>query len=94
MMKFNKTSQDYKKLNNFIRSEMREQKVSQSDLAYSLNLTQGSVSQKLSGQTEWTLWEILNVFSLLNIDFVYEGRTHERNRNEQSRTNRNLGNKA
>ena len=74
-MKINKESQDYKKLNNFIRNEMREQKVSQSDIAYSLNLTQGSISQKLSGQTEWTLWEILNVFSLLHVDFDYERRT-------------------
>ena len=78
-MKFNKESQDYKKLNNFIRSEMRDQKVSQSDLAYSLNLSQGSVSQKLAGQTEWTMWEILNVFSLLNVDFEYERRTDGKN---------------
>lgn len=78
-MKFNKTSQDYKKLNNFIRSEMRNQKMSQSDLAYSLNLSQGSVSQKLSGQIEWTMWEILNVFSLLNVDFEYERRTDGKN---------------
>lgn len=78
-MKINKESQDYKKLNNFIRNEMREQKVSQSDLAYALNLTQGSVSQKLSGQTEWTVWEILNVFSLLNVDFIYERRTNGKN---------------
>ncbi|MBO4544114.1 MAG: helix-turn-helix transcriptional regulator [Bacteroidales bacterium] len=78
-MKFNKESQDYKKLNNFIRNEMRDQKVSQSDLAYSLNLSQGSVSQKLSGQIEWTMWEILNVFSLLNVDFEYERRTDGKN---------------
>lgn len=78
-MKFNKESQDYKKLNNFIRNEMRSQKVSQSALAYALNLTQGSVSQKLSGQTEWTLWEILNVFSILDVDFDYERRTHGKN---------------
>ena len=79
-MKFNKTSQEYKKLNNFIRNEMREQKVSQSDLAYSLNLTQGSVSQKLAGQTEWTVWEILNVFSILNVEFDYERRTDGKER--------------
>ena len=78
-MKFNKTSQDYKKLNNFIRNEMRSQKVSQSDIAYSLNLSQGSVSQKLSGQTEWSLWEILNIFEILGINFNYE----ERKNNEE-----------
>ena len=58
---------------------MRNQKMSQSDLAYSLNLSQGSVSQKLSGQIEWTMWEILNVFSLLNVDFEYERRTDGKN---------------
>lgn len=78
-MKFNKTSQDYKKLNNFIRNEMRSQKVSQSSIAYALNLTQGSVSQKLSGRTEWTLWEVLNIFEILGIKFTYE----ERKSNEE-----------
>lgn len=79
MMKFNKTSQDYKKLNNFIRNEMRSQKISQADIAYSLNLSQGSVSQKLSGQTEWSLWEVLNIFEILGVNFKYE----ERKNNEE-----------
>ena len=70
-MKFNKTSQDYRQLNDFIRGEMKRQKVSQGNLAYSLNLTQASISQKLSGQTEWTVWELLNVFDYLGISFVY-----------------------
>ena len=70
-MKFNNTSRDYKKLNNFIRSEMKEQKISQSTLAYALNLTQGSISQKLAGNVEWTLWEVLNIFSILNVSFDY-----------------------
>lgn len=74
-MKFNKTSQDYKKLNIYIRDEMRVQKVSQSDIAYRLNLTQGSISQKLAGQTEWTVPELLIVFDYLHVDFSYERRT-------------------
>ena len=73
-MKFNKTSREYKELNNFIRSEMKDQKISQSDLAYSLNLTQGSISQKLAGNVEWTVWEIFNIFSILNVRFEYERR--------------------
>ena len=71
-MKFNKVSQDYKKLNMFIREVMREKKISQESLAYSLNQTQGNISQKLSGKTEWTMWEILNVFEVLEIDFDYK----------------------
>ena len=71
-MKFNKVSQDYKQLNMFIRDVMREKKISQESLAYSLNQTQGNISQKLSGKTDWTMWEILNVFEVLGIDFDYK----------------------
>ena len=71
MMKFSKTSQDYRQLNDFIRGEMKRQKISQGDLAYSLNLTQAAVSYKLSGKCEWTVWELLNVFEILNIIFEY-----------------------
>lgn len=71
-MKFNKVSQDYKQLNMFIREEMRIKKISQESLAYSLNITQKSISNKLSGKTDWTVWEILNVFDVLGIDFDYK----------------------
>lgn len=71
-MKFNKVSQDYRQLNMFIRDVMREKKISQESLAYSLNQTQGNISQKLSGKTDWTMWEILNVFEVLGIDFDYK----------------------
>ena len=71
-MKFNKVSQDYRQLNMFIRDVMREKKISQESLAYSLNQTQGNISQKLSGKTDWTMWEILNVFDVLGIDFDYK----------------------
>ena len=71
-MKFNKVSQDYRQLNMFIRDVMREKKISQESLAYALNQTQGNISQKLSGKTDWTMWEILNVFEVLGIDFDYK----------------------
>lgn len=70
-MKFNKVSQDYKKLNDFLRGELRRQKISQEKLAYCLNITRASVSKKLSGSTDWTVWEILNVFEILGISFDY-----------------------
>ena len=72
MMKFNKTSQDYKKLNDFIRGEMRRQKVSQASIAYSLNLSQQGISERLSGNTEWTMWEVINVFEILGVNFNYK----------------------
>ena len=71
MMKFNKISKDYKKLNMYIREEMRIQKVSQGNLAYELNIKQSGISDRLSGKTDWSLWEIMNVFDILGIDFDY-----------------------
>ena len=60
-----------------IREEMRNQKISQGNLAYQLNLTQAAISQKLSGKVEWSLWEIMNVFDILGIDFDYERRSND-----------------
>lgn len=71
-MKFNKLSKDYKKLNMYIREEMRTKKISQKELAYELNIPQSGISDRLSGKTDWTLWEMLNVFDILGIDFDYE----------------------
>lgn len=76
-MKINKVSKQYKQLNMDIREEMRNQKISQENLAYSLNMTQAAISQKLSGKVEWSLWEILNVFDILGIDFDYERRSND-----------------
>lgn len=71
-MKFNTTSKQYRQLNDFIRGELKDQNISQKDLAYMLNLPQSGVSDRLTGKTDWTLWEILNVFAILNINFNYE----------------------
>ena len=82
-MKFNKTSQDYKQLNRFIKCEMSEQKISQSDIAYRLNISQSGISDRLSGKTDWSFFEILNVFEILGIKFHYGKELgNERNRNE------------
>lgn len=74
-MKTNKISQDYRKLNDFIRGELRRQHISQSSLAYTLNLSQVGISKRLSGKTDWTMWEILNVFEVLGVAFDYTERT-------------------
>jgi predicted XRE-type DNA-binding protein len=56
----------------FIREEMRDQKISQEKLAYSLNIPQSGISDRLSGKAEWSHWEILNVFDILGIEFDYK----------------------
>lgn len=60
-----------------IREEMRNQKISQEKLAYSLNIPQSGISDRLSGKAEWSLWEIMNVFDILGIDFDYERRSND-----------------
>ncbi len=74
-MKFNKTSLEYRQLNDFVRGEMRRQKISQASMAYMLKLPPASISQRLSGKTEWTMWEIINVFEILGVKFDYKSCT-------------------
>lgn len=71
-MKFNPTSRQYRNINDVIRCTMRRQKVSQSELAYQLNLPQSAISKRLDGSVDWTLFEVLNVFEILGIEFSYE----------------------
>jgi len=73
MMKFNKTTKEYRKLNSFIRDEMQDKKITQNDIALLLNIPQSAVSRRLRGQTDWTLYEIIIVFDLLGVKFSYEG---------------------
>ena len=68
MMKFNKISQVYRQLNDFIRGELKRQKISQKDLGYSLNLSQQVISKRLMGKIDWTLWEFINTLD----DLGYE----------------------
>ena len=41
-------------------------------MAYSLNLSQQGISERLSGNTEWTMWEVINVFEILGVNFDYK----------------------
>lgn len=71
-MKFNTVDKQYRKMNDFIRGEMKRQKINQDALAYRLNIPQQSVSQRLLGKTEWTAREIIDVFEFLGIENVWE----------------------
>lgn len=71
-MKFNQTSKQYRQMNDFIRGEMARQHISQASLAYMMNLPQPSISYRLSGKADWTVWELLNVFEILGVEFNYE----------------------
>ena len=46
-MNYNQAEQEYRKLNDFIRGEMKRKKISQIKLAESLNLSQVAISNSL-----------------------------------------------
>jgi transcriptional regulator with XRE-family HTH domain len=71
-MKFNRERQEYNRILDFIRGTMRRKKISQADIAYRLGLPQGAISKRLSGEVDWTLFEVLNVFEILGITFEYQ----------------------
>ena len=66
-MKFDETAKTYRQINDFIRGELARQKISQEDLAYRLCMKQQSVSQRLNGQVEWSLREIIDVYEILGV---------------------------
>ena len=76
-MKFNKERQDYNKILDFLRGTMRRRKISQADIAYRLGLPQGAISKRLSGKVEFTLWELINLAEILDIEFTCK--EHEEN---------------
>lgn len=67
-MKFNSSDRTYKQFNNWLRGELKEKKIKQEDVAYRLNLTQQSISQRLNGKVDWTLREIIVVYEMLEIE--------------------------
>ena len=67
-MKFNSSDKTYKQFNNWLRGELKERKIKQEDVAYRLNLQQGSISQKLNGKVEWTLREVIIIYEMLEIE--------------------------
>ena len=71
-MKFETVNRKYNQLNDFIRGEMKRQKISQDDMAYRLNLPRASISKRLNGVSEWTAREIINVYEFLGIEMSWD----------------------
>ena len=67
-MNYNQAEQKYRKLNDFIRGEMKRKKISQIKLAESLNLSQVAISNRLKGETEWGLKEVISLFEVLGVE--------------------------
>lgn len=66
-MKTNETDKKYRKLNDFIRGEMRRKKISQEKAANWLNMSRASFSYRICGKIEWSLREVISLFELLEV---------------------------
>ena len=73
----------YEQFNDFIRGELKRRKLSQASVAHWLNLPQTSISQRLSGTTDWTLREIMSLFELMEIEHEW---TEKRSSASENRT--------
>lgn len=67
-MKQNTVETKYRKANDFIRGELRRKKINQRTVATWLGIPPSCVSQRLSGEIEWTFREIISLYELLEIE--------------------------
>lgn len=58
------------KFNEILRSEMKKQKVTQVELSKVINISQGNLSQFLTGKAPMPIKKIEKAFEYLNIEFL------------------------
>ena len=61
-----KVATEYRRCNDWIRGERKEQKISQGEMAEYLGITQSQYSKRENGIVEWTLKEWLKALERLN----------------------------
>ena len=66
-MKQYSVTQKKNRINDFIRGELKRRKLSQEELSYRLGLQQTGISKRLSGQTDWSLGELILLCEVLEI---------------------------
>lgn len=67
-MKQNSIEKKYRQFNDHIRGELRRRKINQKQVATWLNIPQSCVSQRINGETEWTMREIISLYELMEIE--------------------------
>ena len=66
-MKQYSVTQKKNRINDFIRGELKRRKLSQEELSFRLGLQQTGISKRLSGQTDWSLGELILLCEVLEI---------------------------
>ena len=66
-MKVCSVTQKKNRANDTIRGTMKRKKMSQEEVAYRIGIERSCLARRLSGQTEWTLGELILLCEVLEI---------------------------
>lgn len=66
-MKVCSVTQKKNRANDTIRGTMKRKKLSQEEVAYRIGIERSCLARRLSGQTEWTLGELILLCEVLEI---------------------------
>lgn len=55
----------------FVRGELKRQKKQHADLAYELNLSRASVTNKINGKISWSLQEVIQTVHFLGQEYTF-----------------------
>lgn len=65
----NRVATKYRRFNDWLRGELKEQRKTQKELADYLNIEQSTLSMRMNGLIEWLFWDVLEVLEFLNASF-------------------------
>ena len=60
---------EYRRFNDWLRGELKEQRKTQTELADYLNIEQPTLSQRINGLIEWPFRDVLEVLEYFNASF-------------------------
>lgn len=66
----NKCQTQYRRFNDWVRSELKLRHDNQGNLARYLNLSRSSLTLRLLGKVEWTFKEVLNTAEYFGVDIA------------------------
>lgn len=65
----NRVATKYRRFNDWLRGELKEQHKTQKELADYLNIEQSTLSKRMNGLIEWPFMDVLEVLEFLNASF-------------------------
>lgn len=65
----NRVKTKYRRFNDWLRGELKEQRKTQNELADYLNIEQSTLSKRMNGLIEWPFRDVLEVLEFFNASF-------------------------